>query len=163
ISYATEAHLFITDLNQSPFNVGTRLTLKDFTREQVADLNHRHGAPLKSEAGVQRFFDLVGGHPYLVRRGLNEMVTRGVDIETFERRAGNGDWIFGDHLQRMRAALTRDPELCEAVRGVLQGRPCSTPDSFYRLQSAGVLAGPSPEEARPRCPLYAVYLERHLA
>ena len=31
IAYATEAHLFITDLNQSPFNVGTRLTLEDFT------------------------------------------------------------------------------------------------------------------------------------
>jgi hypothetical protein len=27
IAYATEAHLFITDLNQSPFNVGTRLAL----------------------------------------------------------------------------------------------------------------------------------------
>src|SRR5262249_53660384 len=26
IAYATEAHLFITDLNQSPFNVGTRLS-----------------------------------------------------------------------------------------------------------------------------------------
>jgi hypothetical protein len=29
IAYATEAHLFISDLNQSPFNVGTRLTLED--------------------------------------------------------------------------------------------------------------------------------------
>jgi DNA-binding SARP family transcriptional activator len=163
IAYATEAHLFITDLNQSPFNVGTRLTLEDFTREQVADLNRRYSSPLKSEAAVRRFFDMVGGHPYLVRRGLNEMVSHGVDIDTFERRAGNGDWIFGDHLQRMRAALARDPELCEEVRSVLQGRPCPTPDSFYRLQSAGVLAGPSPGEARPRCPLYATYLERHLA
>ena len=27
IAYATEAHLFIDDLNQSPFNVGTRLML----------------------------------------------------------------------------------------------------------------------------------------
>ena len=41
IVYATEAHLFITDLNQSPFNVGTRLTLEDFTFEQVAELNGR--------------------------------------------------------------------------------------------------------------------------
>jgi DNA-binding SARP family transcriptional activator len=162
IAYATEAHLFITDLNQSPFNVGTRLTLDDFTLEQVAELNLRHGSPLKSETAVARFFRLVGGHPYLVRRGLHELATHGIDIDAFEARAGSRDWIFGDHLQRMRAALTRDPDLCEAVRGVLRGRPCPSPDSFYRLQSAGVLAGPSPGEARPRCQLYAAYLEGRL-
>src|SRR6185369_13488180 len=39
IAYATEAHLFITDMNQSPFNVGTRLLLEDFSPAQVADLN----------------------------------------------------------------------------------------------------------------------------
>jgi hypothetical protein len=42
IAYATEAHLFINDPNQSPFNVGTKLTLSDFTCEQVADLNRRY-------------------------------------------------------------------------------------------------------------------------
>jgi AAA domain-containing protein len=36
MAYATEAHLFIADLNQSPFNVGTGLTLGDFTLEIVA-------------------------------------------------------------------------------------------------------------------------------
>ena len=39
IAYATEAHLFITDLNQSPFNVGTRLILEDFNAEQISELN----------------------------------------------------------------------------------------------------------------------------
>ena len=51
IAYATEAHLFITDLNQSPFNVGTRLSLSDFTPGEVGDLNRRYGSPLKSEGG----------------------------------------------------------------------------------------------------------------
>jgi hypothetical protein len=36
IAYSTEAHLFITDVNQSPFNVGTRLALEDFTLAQIA-------------------------------------------------------------------------------------------------------------------------------
>ena len=49
--YATEVHLFIRDLNQSPFNVGTRVALEDFTRPQVA-----------------RLAELVGGHPCLTRR-----------------------------------------------------------------------------------------------
>src|ERR1044071_6110944 len=62
IAYATEAHLFITDLNQSPFNVGTRLALEDFTLAKVADLNARYAAPLKTDAEVARYHRLVGGH-----------------------------------------------------------------------------------------------------
>src|SRR5207247_2705066 len=38
IAYATEAHLFISDVNQSPFKVGTRMTLADFTSAHVSDL-----------------------------------------------------------------------------------------------------------------------------
>src|SRR5262249_17422239 len=39
IAYAAEVHLFIRDLNQSPFNVGVRIELADLSREQVAYLN----------------------------------------------------------------------------------------------------------------------------
>ena len=63
IAYATEAHLFITDLNQSPFNVGTRLALADFTLEQVAELNWRYGSPLRGEPELAGFVHLAGGHP----------------------------------------------------------------------------------------------------
>ncbi len=113
IAYATEAHLFITDLNRSPFNVGVRLTLDDFTLEQIADLNDRYGAPLKDAAEVARCYELVGGHPYL-------------------------------------------------VRDLLAGRSRVPPRSFYRLRSAGVLAGDAEDAARPRCRLYVDYFARHL-
>src|SRR5882724_5221197 len=59
MAYATEAHMFITDLNQSPFNVGTRLMLDDFTLEQVADLNRQYGSPLK-DSDLRYYYDLVG-------------------------------------------------------------------------------------------------------
>src|SRR5207244_11189541 len=49
IAYATEAHLFISDMNQSPFNIGTLLALEDFTLPQVAELNRSYGSPLQSE------------------------------------------------------------------------------------------------------------------
>ena len=52
--------------------------------------------------------------------------------------------------------------LSEVVRGLLQGRPCSTPESFYRLRSAGLALGDSARDARLRCQLYATYLEKHL-
>jgi hypothetical protein len=48
------------------------------------------------------------------------------------------------------------------MRGVLNNQPCPTPESFDRLKSAGLVLGQIPEEARPRCRLYSVYLRRHL-
>jgi serine/threonine protein kinase len=162
IAYATEAHLFITDLNQSPFNVGTRLDLEDFTLSQVDDLNQRHGAPMKHDSDVVRFHELLGGHPYLVRRGLNEMASGNVGLDLLVAQADRDEGIFGDHLRRMLVLLARDPEMTEVVRGVLRGRPCPDAASFYRLRSAGLMRGESFQQVQPRCAIYAAYLRRHL-
>ncbi len=162
IAYATEAHLFISDMNQSPFNVGTRLTLEDFSFEQVMELNQRYGSPLHDKAETARFFRLVSGHPYLVRRGLHELATKKMTLAVFEAQADRDEGPFGDHLRRILVSLVQDPMLCDVVRGVLQGRPCPTADSFYRLRSAGVMVGDAAQQVRPRCQLYATYLERHL-
>jgi AAA domain-containing protein/TIR domain-containing protein len=162
IAYATEAHLFIKEVYQSPFNVGLRLTLQDFTLDQVRDLNDRYRGPLRSRAEVERFHRLVGGHPYLVTRGFREMVDQGLTISTLEAEGDRNDGIFGDHLRRMLVVLARNPALCEVVRGVLRGQPCPTEESFYRLWSAGIMAGESAQDLRPRCQLYASYLKRQL-
>jgi len=58
--------------------------------------------------------------------------------------------------------LGREPALVEAVRLVLAGKPCPDYPRFYRLRSAGILAGESKEQARARCGLYERYLRRHL-
>lgn len=162
IVYATEAHLFITDQNQSPFNVGTRLELKDFSIEQVSELNTRYGSPLAGADELARYFQLVGGHPYLVRRGFHEMTTNNLELAAFEALADLDEGPFGDHLRRILVLLARDPALCAVVRGVLRGEPCPTVEDFYRLRSAGVMAGDSAQDVKPRCQLYATYLNRHL-
>ncbi len=162
IAYATEAHLFIADLNQSPFNVGTLVTLRDFTPEQVAALNRQHGEPLRGETEIGRLLELVGGHPYLVRRALLEMKQGGLELAAVVAQADREDGMFGGHLRRMRAALCRDAELTEAVRGLLRGAPCPTEEGFYRLLAAGLVAGSSAQDARLRCKLYQTYLKKHL-
>jgi hypothetical protein len=163
IAYATEAHLFISDLNQSPFNVGTRLSLGDFTRAQVTELNRRHGAPLRDEAEVERLLLLLGGQPYLTQRGLSAIATGEATLAGLEAAGERETEIYGDHLRRLVASLNRDADLRAALREVVQGRPCPTLEGFYRLRSAGVLAGESAAEARLRCRLYAAYLERRLS
>ena len=162
IAYATEAHLFISDMNQSPFNVGTRITLQEFTFEQVLDLNHRYGSPLRDTAEQARFYRLLGGHPYLTRRGLNELTTHGANVSWLESEAGREEGPFGDHLRRILVSVAADPEMHEAMGQVLKGHGCPTPETFYRLRSAGVVCGESARDARPRCQLYSDYLGKRI-
>jgi DNA-binding winged helix-turn-helix (wHTH) protein len=160
LAYATEAHLFITDLNQSPFNVGTRLGLKDFTLAQVAELDRRYGSPLGNAAAD--YCKLLGGHPYLVHYGLYKITHDKLDVTTIQTQSDRDDGPFGDHLHRMLSTLARDNGLSRAVRAVLRGEPGLSSSDFYRLRSAGILTGDSPHDAALRCDLYSIYLRKHL-
>jgi hypothetical protein len=157
-----QAHLFISDLNQSLFNVGTRLTLEDFTYEQLAQLNDRYGGPLVEDE-IRRFHDLVGGHPYLAQRGLYQIHKHNISPAALDQSAGHQNGPFGDHLNRLLISLQQDHDLLQELRGfVLSGSTLSN-GAFYRLRSAGVLAGDTADEPRLRCDLYARYLKKHLA
>ncbi len=163
IAYATEAHLFITDLNQSPFNVGTRLSLNDFTLEQVAELNQRYGEPLQGRADIERFHAFLGGHPYLTQRGLYEMVKNRLNLETILEIGDRDEGPFGDHLRRTLVALKQEDQLLEQLRGFLQSTATLSYDTLSRLRSAGILASDALQEPALRCQLYAAYLKRHLS
>jgi hypothetical protein len=162
IAYATEAHLFIADPNQSPFNVGTRLELRDFTVEQVEALNELYGKPLFANAQLARFYELLSGQPYLVRRGLHELTASKMPFEEFSAVADRDEGPFGDHLRRMLVMLARDPRLIQAVRSVLDGSNTLSMDEFYRMRAAGILIGESADNCKMRCALYGNYLASHL-
>jgi DNA-binding SARP family transcriptional activator len=162
MTYATEPHLLIQDIHSSPFNVGTRVTLDDFCLKEVVALNGLYGRPLRDDEEVERYVHLLGGQPYLVHRGLQQMAKEGLDLAAFEAKADREEGLFGDHLKRLLVQLVGAPELCAEVEEVLRGCPCRSTAHFFHLRSAGVLAGGSVREARLRSPLYARYLSRHL-
>lgn len=163
MSYATEAHLFIRDVNQSPFNVGTRLMLEDFDEERVAGLNRLHGSPLRSQEELVRFRGLVGGHPYLVRQGLYELVMHERSLEELYEVSASDDGPFGNHLRRLLDSVQKSEPLRELLGAFARDNTAVPPDHFYRLRSGGILSGPSASSARFRCGLYRAYFERHLA
>jgi DNA-binding SARP family transcriptional activator len=163
LAYAAEVHLFVRDLSQSPFNVGTRLELEDFSPEQIRDLNRRYGYPLQNETHLARFLALVDGHPYLVRRGLSALAEGLTDLSELESTADTRRGLFGAHLHRMLDCLGQDPELRAALGAFLQDGGPLGEDSYYRLRSAGLVVGHSPSTARPRCGLYRTFLKHHLA
>jgi DNA-binding winged helix-turn-helix (wHTH) protein len=162
MAYATEASLFITDVNQSPFNVGTRLALDDFTPAQVWVLNERYGAPLRDEKELGVFVALVGGQPFLTQGGLHALAG-GVELDDFLTLAPSPEGPFAEHLQRMYLLLSRDERLRDAVLDVIGGKAQPSEESFQRLRSAGILLGDTAYDARPRCLLYSIYFERTLA
>ena len=104
----------------------------------------------------------MGGHPFLVRRGLHELTTGNMDLSKLEQEADRDEGIFGDHLPRILVLLAKDHALTDVLRGLLQGSPCPTPESFYRLRSGGVILGSSQSDAQLRCQVYATFLKRHL-
>lgn len=163
ISFATEAHLFITDLNQSPFNVGTRFTLADFSRSEVETLNERFRAGF-SAADLSRLTTLLGGHPYLNHRALAAIVAGETDLPSLEAMADHDrETIFSDHLRRMEGRILGDPTLHQAMSALLSGTGNTmSPGSFHRLRSAGVLTGDTVALASCRCRLYEQYLRRRL-
>ena len=162
IAYATEAHLFITDLNQSPFNVGTRLTLEDFTLDQTMELNKRYGEPLQHQSELAQFHRFLGGQPYLTQRAFYAMVKNRTSLETILDMGNRDEGLFGDHLKRMLVSLEQTPALLEELRCFLRSNEKLKGDTLSRLRSSGILSNDLSSEPNLRCELYAAYLKRHL-
>ncbi|HEX7183095.1 MAG TPA: AAA-like domain-containing protein [Thermoanaerobaculia bacterium] len=162
LGHATDPALWIENLNESPFNVGDRLRLGDFTRDQVADLNARHGNPLHSSEEIAGLMDLVGGHPYLVRQALYILATERWPLARLREEAGKDTGPFGDHLRRHLWALLQNDRLRAVVARIAKGDGCDDEGLFQRLLASGLVAGETRSVARLRCALYQEYFSRHL-
>jgi len=161
LAAATEAHLYIRDLNQSPFNIGTRITLADFDAAQSVELVHRYSKREWNDTQRQQLQELLGGHPYLLARGLQEMESRSIDVTALADLAVQPAGPFHVHLESIVQFVIADADLQSGLRAVLAGQPCSD-NGFFRLRTAGVVSGDAPDSARPRCGLYARYFKNAL-
>jgi len=161
LCYATEAHLLIPDLNQSPFNVGVRIPLEDFSDAEVRRLNQLCGEPLRDHE-IPRFQTLLGGQPYLVRRGLNALAARRQSLADLAAVADQDEGPFSDHLKRFLVLISRTPEVLHAVRLALTGQRVPDGATFSRLRASGLMRGSHTTDARFRCEIYKTYLARHL-
>ena len=155
---STEPYALIEDLNQSPFNVGERIKLQDFSSTEVANLNQRHGFPF-TESELTQLQQLIGGHPYLVRQALYQVAKKQqTPLELLSNATTEGG-AFGEHLRRHRMLLERRPDLAKGMRQIVQGYARQVPKSVtVRLESAGLVRS----ETRltvPRCELYRVYFQ----
>ena len=161
ITYATEAHLFIQDLNQSPFNVGTRLELRNFTFEQVQELNERYGKPFASADQLTWLYELVEGHPYLTRQAMDYLV-RGGRLRDLMSAALDESGPFGDHLRRVLVAVSQLDGVLETMKSHLANAALEDSRDVQRLLAAGVLTRRKSGALAIRGKLYQEYLMKKL-
>lgn len=162
LGHATDPDLWIENLNESPFNVGDRLHLEGFTREQVADLNIRHGSPLRGPDEIAGLMELVGGHPYLLRQALYTLTIERWSLARLREEAVKDNGPFEDHLQGHLWILLQNERLRTATARIARGAGCEDEMIFRRLLAAGLVSGASRAKARLRCDLYQRYFSRHL-
>ncbi|AIE85542.1 AAA-like domain-containing protein [Fimbriimonas ginsengisoli] len=162
IGYATEARLFIRDLNQSPFNVGRQISLRNFTVEQTMDLNEKYGKPVERRSDIEALQFLLDGQPFLTRRALEVLASKKLTFGALLETADQDDGPFGDHLKRMLIAVSHVPSVLAAVRSSLAMLPPAEADGVERLIAAGVLKETPGQGVDLACDLYARYLARHV-
>ncbi len=157
---STEPYQLIDDLNQSPFNVGQVIELEDFTLEQVADLNQRHGSPFDTNAEM-KLMALLNGHPYLVRKALYLVASGQITSTELFTEASSTRGPFGDHLRRLLSLLHDRQELKQVLLQVIRNNTCENQQIFWQLRGVGLVRSDG-QAIIPRCQLYADYFQEHL-
>ncbi|AFY58454.1 ATPase,TIR domain-containing protein [Rivularia sp. PCC 7116] len=157
---STEPYQLIDDLNQSPFNVGQVIELEDFTVEQVADLNYRHGSLFNSSDEI-KLMKLLNGHPYLTRKALYLVASGQITSTELFNRANSPRGPFGDHLRRLLSLLHDRQELKESLLEVVENNTCENQQIFWELRGAGLVRS-NGQKVIPRCQLYGEYFREHL-
>jgi hypothetical protein len=157
---STEPYQLIENLNQSPFNVGQVIELADFTPDQVRELNRRHAWPLNPD-DERRLTELLGGHPYLIRRAFYLVASGRMSFAKLLADADSDRGPFGDHLRYHLFRLHDKKDLVQAMIQVLRQHTCEDERIFFRLRGAGLVRRDGAATV-PRCQLYAAYFREHL-
>jgi serine/threonine-protein kinase len=162
IVHSTEAYIPLK-INQSPFNVGFSVGLPEFTEEQVRELARRHGQAL-DQGQMREIMELLGGHPYLTRVVLYEVLRTGRTLQDVCANAATEAGILGDHLRRHFWNLSNNGGLALAMyRVVSSDEPVMLKsEEAFKLESMGLVHRVG-AQVRPRCSLYRAYFKSALA
>ncbi|BAZ13423.1 hypothetical protein NIES4071_52620 [Calothrix sp. NIES-4071] len=152
------------DINQSPFNAGTEITLPDFTAEQILLLAQKYGLHWDTTPVIQ-LMTMVGGHPYLVGEALRQLAQENMSLEEVLQTAPTAWGIYRYHLQKHCQNILVNSQLAAAFnKVVLADTPVEfdsrlNQDTAVKLNDLG-LVKLSPTSAIPRYELYRLYFRQ---
>ncbi len=153
------------NINQSPFNIGVAIELKEFTTAQVKDLAQRHQLNWDDNS-VQQLMGMVGGHPYLVRVALYQLAQhqgKWGNLTQLLQDATTETGIYYQHLWRHLSVLRENEKLAAAFQQLISiNEPVQiNPILEYQLYSMGLIKWEN-NKLMPRCLLYRQYFEKRL-
>ncbi len=158
VVHSTEVYIPL-EANKSPFNVGLPIELSPLTPEQVQTLAERYGLSWSQDKSRQ-LIDLVGGQPYLIKKGLYHLWRQDLTLDTLLETATSPKGIYGEHLQWQKLHLERHPELAIDFAQVLKGKHQALLGvvSASQLQSLGLIVIQENLPV-PSCRLYQEFFE----
>lgn len=158
VVHSTEVYIPL-ETNKSPFNVGLPIELIPFTLAQVTTLAERFALDW-SMGQSEQLFNLLGGQPYLVKKGLYHLWRKDLSFETLLQTAPSQEGIYAEHLQWQQLHLERQPELAAAFNQVMRGvsEADLSLESLSLLQSLGLITVKS-NQVIPSCKLYADFFK----
>lgn len=107
-----------TEQHQSPFaNLCEPILLGDLGPDQVARMVALHGLTWEPGA-VERLMTLVGGHPYLLRVVLSDIVDGHCTLDGLVAGEIPQQGLLADYLRRLRSRLDADPALGAAFHAL---------------------------------------------
>ena len=154
------------DINQSPFNAGREIKLTDFSQKQVQDLAQQYELNWDNNK-VKQLMNIVGGHPYLVNKALEQVAQRDMTLEQLLEGASNDAGIYRDYLRRYLRNLKQHPKLVLTLKKVVTAdAPVEfnsklNPDIAVKLDELGLVKLQS-NTATPRYELYRQYFRDRL-
>lgn len=152
------------DINQSPFNAGTEMTLPEFTPEQILFLAQQYGLNWGTSQ-ITQLIKLVGGHPYLVTEAIKKVAQKDMSLEEVLQTAPTAWGIYRYHLQQQSSNLAANSQLTAAFnKVVLADTPVKfdsllNQDTVVKLNDLG-LVKLSQTNAKPRYELYRLYFRQ---
>lgn len=106
-------------INRSPFNVGLPIELRELNRDEILEMLERHRLTFSAQE-LEQLITLVGGHPYLLRVALNQLVRGRTVLGRFLVEAPTEGGLYNDHLRRHLLNLEEDDALLKSFRQVIE-------------------------------------------
>lgn len=156
-----EPYMWIQDPAKSPFNVGTIIKLRGFSRIETSALNERYGLPL-SQGELNELQNLTGGQPFLTRRALYLVSSGSMSAIQVFRTADQDDGPFSEHLHYHYFQLHKKPNLLDALRTVIRTGACEDIQASFQLMGTGLVKRQDDDSIAVSNQLYKRYFPRRL-
>jgi len=147
------------DINKSPlYNVGLAVEPKEFNLEQVRYLVKAYCLSW-DDIQIKKLMDLVGGHPVLVIKAIEQISKGRITLEQLLHTAHTEAELYGDYLRQHLLQLQENDKLSKAIKKVITSTvpvPLDTTERF-KLHRMG-LVNLEGNRVIIRCQLYKKYL-----